>query len=88
MKLVLTEHNVISAISADAPMVRTRMTPFLVRQFYPWADELVAVSQGAAPGLSRTRRPKAKIHVIYNPIIGPEFWRPCGRTTQRFQNRI
>jgi glycosyltransferase involved in cell wall biosynthesis len=76
VKVVLTEHNVISEVTADAPMVRTRMTPFLVRQFYPWADELVAVSQGAAEDLSRTIADhNCKIHVIYNPIIGPEFWR-------------
>jgi glycosyltransferase involved in cell wall biosynthesis len=75
VKVVLTEHNVISAITADAPMVRTRMTPFLVRRFYPWADELIAVSQGSAEDLSRTlANPSRKVHVIYNPIIGPEFW--------------
>ncbi len=75
MKVVLTEHNVISAITADAPMIRTRMTPFLVRQFYPWADQLVAVSQGAARDLSHTMGGHdEKIHVIYNPIIGPDFW--------------
>lgn len=74
-KVVLTEHNVISAITTDAPMIRTRMTPFLVRRFYPWADELVAVSQGAARDLSRTiAEDNCRIHVIYNPIIGPEFW--------------
>ncbi len=75
VKVVLTEHNVISAITANAPMVRTRMTPFLVRRFYPWADALIAVSQGSAEDLSRTlANPSCKIHVVYNPIIGPEFW--------------
>ncbi len=75
VKVVLTEHNVISAITADAPMVRTRMTPFLTRRFYPWADELIAVSEGAARDLSRTLADSdCKVHVIYNPILGPEFW--------------
>ncbi|HEY4930157.1 MAG TPA: glycosyltransferase [Terriglobales bacterium] len=84
VKVVLTEHNVISAITADAPMMRTRMTPFLVRRFYPWADELVAVSQGAARDLSRTMAEhNCKIHVIYNPIIGPEFWQ---RATEPFND--
>ena len=76
VKVVLTEHNIISAITADAPMVRTRTTPFFVRRFYPWADELVAVSQGSAQDLSRSLGERSRrIHVIYNPIIGPEFWR-------------
>ncbi len=75
LQLILTEHNIISVITTDAPMVRTRMTPFFVRQFYPWADELVAVSQGAAQDLSRTIGARSRrIHVIYNPIIAPEFW--------------
>jgi glycosyltransferase involved in cell wall biosynthesis len=75
-KLILTEHNIISAITADAPMVRTRTTPFFVRRFYPWADELVAVSQGAAQDLSRTIGERhSPIHVIYNPIVGPELRR-------------
>lgn len=74
--LVLTEHNVISGITTDAPMLRTRMTPFLVRRFYPWADKLVAVSEGAARDLAQTMGNRAsRIHVIYNPIIGPDFWR-------------
>ena len=76
LRLVLTEHNVISAATADAPMLRTRMTPFLVRRFYAWADELVAVSEGAARDLAQTMQCRAsRIHVIYNPIIGQEFWR-------------
>jgi glycosyltransferase involved in cell wall biosynthesis len=76
VKVVVTEHNIISAISTDAPMVRTRLTPFLVRRFYPWADELIAVSQGSAEDLSRTLSDRnCEIQVIYNPIVGPEFWK-------------
>ena len=76
LRLILTEHNVISAISTDAPMARTRMTPFFVRNFYPRADELVAVSQGAALDLVRTLGERAhNVHVICNPILGPDFWR-------------
>ncbi|MGA7766831.1 MAG: glycosyltransferase [Candidatus Sulfotelmatobacter sp.] len=75
-RLILTEHNIISAITNNAPMFRTRVTPFFVRRFYPWADELVAVSQGAAEDLAMLLGvPPNRIHVIYNPIIGPEFWR-------------
>jgi glycosyltransferase involved in cell wall biosynthesis len=74
-QLILTEHNVISAISNGAPLARTRMTPSLVRRFYPWADELVAVSQGVALDLKHILGNRAeKIHIVYNPILGPEFW--------------
>src|SRR5579862_1413243 len=75
-RLILTEHNVISAITTNAPMLRTRVTPFFVRRFYPWADELVAVSQGAGKDLaSLINVPPDRIRVIYNPIIGQEFWK-------------
>jgi len=76
LQLILTEHNVISAISSDAPMARTRMTPFFVRNLYPSADELVAVSQGAAKDLALTMGKRApNIRVIYNPVFGPDFWK-------------
>jgi glycosyltransferase involved in cell wall biosynthesis len=75
-QLILTEHNIISAITNNAPMFRTRVMPFFVRRYYPWADELVAVSQGAAEDLASLMGiPADLIHVIYNPIVGPEFWR-------------
>jgi glycosyltransferase involved in cell wall biosynthesis len=75
-RLILTEHNNISAIVAHARMFRTRVTPFFVRRFYPWAEELVAVSQGAAEDLALLLGiPADVVHVIHNPIVGPEFWR-------------
>lgn len=75
-RLILTEHNIISAITNNAPMLRTRVTPFFVRRFYPWADELIAVSQGAGNDLAALLGiPAARVHVIYNPIVGPELWK-------------
>jgi glycosyltransferase involved in cell wall biosynthesis len=75
-RLILTEHNIISVITTNALMFRTRVMPFFVRRFYPWADDLVAVSQGAADDLALLMGvPAGVIHVIYNPIVGPEFWR-------------
>lgn len=75
LRLILTEHNIISAISTDATMLRTRMTPFLVRRLYPWADELVAVSEGAAQDLASTMgNVNGSVHVIYNPIVDAAFW--------------
>ena len=75
-RVILTEHNIISAITKDAPMLRTQVTPFFVRRFYPWADDLIAVSQGAANDLaSVTGLPANRVHVIYNPVVGPELWK-------------
>lgn len=47
----------------------------LIRYFYPWADDIVAVSQGAAQDLARiTGLPPARIKVIYNPVVTPELF--------------
>lgn len=74
--LVLTEHNIVSAITTDAPMWRTRVTPAFIRMFYPRADRMVAVSQGAATDLAKMMNtPAEKISVIYNPILSDEFFR-------------
>lgn len=46
----------------------------LVKYFYPWADGIVAVSQGAAEELSQVGRlPLKNIQVIYNPVITPDL---------------
>jgi len=75
-RLILTEHNIVSVITTDAPMFRTRVTPFFVRRFYPWADGLVTVSQGAAHDLcSVVGLPADRVNVIYNPIVGPDLWK-------------
>jgi glycosyltransferase involved in cell wall biosynthesis len=75
VRLVLTEHNIVSAIVKDAPMLRTRVTPIFLRCFYRWAEELVAVSEGAAADLASILRVQQDaVRVIYNPVISPEFW--------------
>jgi glycosyltransferase involved in cell wall biosynthesis len=78
-RLVLTEHSMLSAVIESAARlstsVRTRISPFFIRRFYPWADALVAVSQGAAEDLAAvTGIPLAKIHVIHNPVVSPELF--------------
>jgi glycosyltransferase involved in cell wall biosynthesis len=74
-RLILTEHNPVSVITANAKTLRARMSSFLVRRFYPWADDLVAVSQGTAADLATVLEiPLHDIEVIYNPIISPELY--------------
>lgn len=75
-RLILTNHEIISVITATARNLRTRIAPFFVGRFYPWADDLVAVSKGAAEDLSKLLGVSGdRIHVIYNPILGSEFWK-------------
>lgn len=73
-RIVVREANHLSREARYDPRWRYRLTPLFARQFYPWADSIVAVSQGVALDLSQvTRLPEERIRVIYNPTITPEF---------------
>ncbi len=44
--------------------------PWFAGRFYPWADEIVAVSQGVADDLAQVAGvPRERIEVIYNPLV-------------------
>ncbi|MGR8934304.1 MAG: glycosyltransferase [Gammaproteobacteria bacterium] len=52
---------------------RSRKLPWLIAHFYPWADDIIAVSDGVADDLAAaTALPREKIRTIYNPIVRPE----------------
>jgi glycosyltransferase involved in cell wall biosynthesis len=73
-RLVISVPNVQSENARRAATKRERWVPRLARLFYPWADEILAVSQGAADDLARSARlPRARIKVIYNPVLTPEL---------------
>lgn len=70
VRLVVSEHNDMAAVVHAPGAGRDRLRPFFARLFYPWADEIVAVSSGVANSLSvMTGLPRLSIHVIYNPLI-------------------
>jgi glycosyltransferase involved in cell wall biosynthesis len=72
--LMLTERNTVSLERSRNR--RAKVLPMLARICYPWSDTIVAVSQGVADDLAATLGlPRERIHVIYNPIITPEFRR-------------
>lgn len=79
-RVVVSVHGMLSrearAGEARAKRVRrVRFLPFLVRRFYPWADAIVAVSQGVADDVARVSGlPRSRIQVIYNPVITPELF--------------
>jgi glycosyltransferase involved in cell wall biosynthesis len=73
-RVVITEHNTFSQQNRLLPAWYGRLMIQLVRRFYPWADGIVAVSQGAADDLAKIARiPRKRIQVIYNPIITPRL---------------
>ncbi|PSN16423.1 glycosyl transferase [filamentous cyanobacterium CCT1] len=65
-------------VPINNPLAFLGLTPdrptSLVKYFYPWADGIVAVSQGAAEDLAHVGNLSLKdIQVIYNPVITPDL---------------
>lgn len=72
-RVFVTVHNNLSYESQNSIQLKRRLTPLLVRCFYPWADKVVAVSSGVAKDLVFLGVPENKIHYIYNPIVTTEL---------------
>ncbi len=71
--VMVTEHNTMSQAGGEGPLAR-RFWPILLRACYPWADSVVAVSRGAADDFAATTGfPRARIAVVYNPVITSEL---------------
>ncbi|MBO3457554.1 glycosyltransferase [Aetokthonos hydrillicola] len=74
-RIVVTEHNTLSVEAQRIPQTSVRLSPLAAKLFYPWADGIVAVSQGVAQDLANiTKLPNKRIQVIYNPVIVPEIF--------------
>lgn len=79
--VVVTEHTTVSQATAPGGRLAERLGPHLVRNFYPWAACVVAVSHGAAEDLARTSGiPRDRVRVVYNPVITPSLMAHAGRT--------
>jgi len=75
LRLIISERNTMSQSTRNAVTLRDRAIPTLARWFYPWADGIVAVSQGVADDLVATvRLDSAQVEVIYNPTVAPEIY--------------
>jgi glycosyltransferase involved in cell wall biosynthesis len=74
-KIIVSEHNTLSQEAKRIAQTSVRFTPLAARLFYPWADGIVAVSQGVAKDLANiTGIPRERIQVIYNPIIDSQLF--------------
>lgn len=69
-KLIITEHNTLSVASQGDFRGMGRILPWLMKLTYPWADQILAVSQGVADDLANKLNIKrSKIAVAYNPVV-------------------
>jgi glycosyltransferase involved in cell wall biosynthesis len=72
-RVVIREANTLS-MASQRGRGRNKLLPLLVRRYYPWADEIVAVSNGVAEDLSEVSLlPRSKIRVLPNPVITPDL---------------
>lgn len=71
-KIIISERTTVSRLSEySAHNIYTKLTarfafPFLVKIFYPYADEITCVSKGVADDLAKIIGSSAKIKAIYN----------------------
>lgn len=73
-RVVVSEHNHLSLEAQRTPQFSVKLTPLAARLLYPWADGIIAVSQGVVEDLANvTQIPKERIDLIYNPVITPEL---------------
>ena len=75
-RLFVNEQNTVSVEAGNASSWRGRLTPRLIKRFYPWANGIVVVSRGVRDDLARLMDISAeRITVIYNPsVVKAEVW--------------
>jgi glycosyltransferase involved in cell wall biosynthesis len=72
-KIVVCQHSVLSSENASGRF-KHRLLPLLYRLFLPWADGIVAVSQGVATDMAQVAKlPISKITIIYNGVVTYDF---------------
>ena len=76
-KLFVNEQNTVSLEAGNASNWRGRITPWLMKHFYPWSDGVIVVSEGVREDLIKVANiPDQQIKVIYNAsIVGEEVLR-------------
>lgn len=71
-RMVVTEHNDPKALRRSS--IKNRMIYGIASFEYPWADRIVAVSDGVAENLSEILDiPRDRISRIYNPVVSDEL---------------
>ena len=75
-KLFVSCHNSLWHSVRNSPWLRDRLLPLFVRLTYWNADGVIAVSSGVADTIAKiSGLARERIHVIYNPVVTPEFER-------------
>ncbi len=74
VRLAVSVRSQLSVAAAHEPSWRGRTLPWLARRFYPWADDIIAVSEGVADDLADCLGiGRARITVIPNPVVSDDL---------------
>lgn len=74
-RIFVSEHNSFRNDMLHARRESDRFFPPLMRLFYPYASEIIAVSEGVADDIAQvTRLERQSMRVIYNPIVFPHLF--------------
>lgn len=69
-RVVVSERNQLSQTVRNSKQLKGKLTPLFARLLYPWADGIVAVSQGVAKDLAvNASISPERIQTIYNPAM-------------------
>ena len=75
VRCVVAEHTNLTLESRCVEQWQARFSPILVRCLYPFADQVVAVSQGVAEDLAPIARlDRDDIEVLYNPVLSEALY--------------
>lgn len=72
-RLIVTVHNNLSQEAFSGEGIKRKLVPKLLKWIYPYADSVVAVSEGVAADLVNLGVRQQQVRVIYNPILTPDF---------------
>jgi len=69
-RVLVTVHNQLTVPREEPRSLKGSVVLNLMRPFYPWADEIIAVSNGVADDVTHTTGiPRRLISTIYNPVV-------------------
>lgn len=73
-RVAVSEHLTVTWRTKNSKFGYGHIWRWLIGTFYPWADEIIAVSNGVADDLAKWANiPRKFIRTIYNPIVRPEL---------------
>jgi len=74
LRVLISEHNTLSSVVKNQNDPRWQAYPKLAGRFYPWANNIIAVSNDVANDLTKVAGiSRNLIEVVYNPIVTPDL---------------